>query len=156
MAPEYGPAQFDGDFYAQRAMLTNEDVQDNSRRETTQGNYLLKMLERLVTLGSTAGMGERDIHAGAMRGHAKQIDQLGPKAVAGREDALYPILLNNRTGRQEPRVLQHINDRLACHQEVTVGLITREPDEIELIAMLQARGLTQERRYLDGEDGDLV
>lgn len=149
MTPDYGPSTFGGDFYHQRMGLRNHDEQDNSRRETTNGNYLLKVLARAVTLGSTAGMGERDIHAGAMRNHGKAIDLLGPKAVAGREDATARVLINSTTAAQEPIVLQHMNDRLACHQEITIGVIEREDNEIELINLLRERGLTNEDRYTD-------
>lgn len=152
MGSEYGPATFGDEFYQQRLGLKNTDERDNSRRETTNGNYLLKMIERTVTLGSAQGMGERDIHAMAMRGHAKQVDHLGPKATAGREEAVHPVLLNSTTNRSEPLVLAHMNDRLACHQEVTVGLVTRDKNEIELIYLLKARGLAQEDRYTDEDD----
>lgn len=145
----YGHNTFDDDFYTQRRAFHNEDERDNSKRETTHGNYLEKMLERLVT---TAGVqGDRDIHAAAWRHHGKAVDHYGPKAVAGREDALHPELLNRTTGRQEPRVLAHMNDRLACLQELTVGLVSREKNEIELIKILEERGLLR-----PPEDGDEV
>ena len=46
-------------------------------------------------------------------------------------------------------MLQHMNDRLACHQEITIGVIEREDNEIELINLLRERGLTNEDRYTD-------
>lgn len=150
MAPEYGNNIFDSQFYIHRRGLRNPDDRDNSRRETTNGNYLLRLLERAVTLGNS--MGERDVHAGAMRNHAKQIDLNGPKAVAGREEAVHPVLLNSTTGKTEPAVLAQMNDRLACMQEITVGLCQREDNELELIALLQSRGLTNEGRYLEDDD----
>ena len=146
----YGHNTFGDDFYIQRRAFHNEDEQDNSKRETTRGNYLETMLDRLVTTGTVAG--ERDSHAGAMRHHSKAVDHFGPGAVAGREQSLHPELLNRTTGRQEPRVLAHMNDRLACMQEITVGLVSREENEIELIRLLEERGLTRP----SPEDGETV
>lgn len=144
---------FKGDFYTQRMRLENSDALDNRVPSVNPMNlWALKSLDAKVTLGATAGMAERDWHSVAMRHHERALHVNGPKAVAGREDSLHPIIVNQTTKRQEPLVLAQMNDRLALMQEITVGLCTRSDDEIELIRLLQRRGITNENRYTDDDD----
>jgi hypothetical protein len=144
---------FKGDFYTQRMRLENSDALDNRVPSVNPMNlWALKSLDAKVTLGATAGMAERDWHSVAMRHHEKALSVNGPKAVAGREDSLHPVIVNQTTKRQEPLVLAQMNDRLALMQEITVGLCTRSDNEIELIRLLQRRGITNENRYTDDDD----
>lgn len=143
--------RFTGPFYEARRPLMVGDLLDEGVRPTTRNNYLLKVLERKVTLGHAESA--FDVHVSAERHHRRQVDQDGPKAVAGRPDALHPILLNRTTGRQEPKVMQHMNDRLACRQEITSGLCIRTDDEIELVKLLQERGLI---RSNDDDEEELI
>lgn len=147
--------KYRGDFYDVRRTLENDDPLDNCLPAVNPMNvYAIRSLLAKVTLGSTAGMAERDWHSVAMRHHEKAIGVNGPKAVAGREDALHPVVVNQITKRQEPLVLQQMNDRLALMQEITVGLCTRSDDEIELIRLLQRRGISNEDRYTDEDDDE--
>lgn len=144
-----------GDFYDVRRALANEDRLDNRLPdENPMNTYALRGLAAKVTLGATAGMAERDWHSLASRHHERQISVNGPKAVAGREDAIHPIVVNQTTKRTEPMVLQQMNDRLALLQEITVGLCVRSDDELELIRLLQSRGISNEDRYTDEDDGE--
>lgn len=145
-----GSSHYQDEFYPVRKSLHNEDVADNARGRSPLGEELLERLAEWVTLDPPA-MGVRDIHSLGDRRAWAAFRVYGPKALAGDDDALQPIIVNNTVGAQEPRIVAIMRDRMACLQEITTGLNEYEEDEQEVFQRLRERGVLPS---LDAEDWD--
>jgi hypothetical protein len=141
---------FNEDFYIQRRVFANDDPKDSDLcKHTPLSDYLLKRIVTRVTFGSPA---EMPIHAASMHRKEKLIDLYGPEALAGRPAAFQPIPVNGTHRIAEPLILNVLNDRIALMQEMTTGLVTRTPSEIELLTELHNKGYI----HPAGEEGEPV
>jgi hypothetical protein len=150
-----GINRFDDSFYVERRQIVNADRLDNRLPDVNPMNsHALRVLDAKVTLGHSQGMAERDWHMLAMKHHERQLDLDGPRALAGREEALHPVIVNAASGKTEARVIQLMNDRLALAQEIGTSLVTRTQNEIDLYKTLEQRGVLWGSPPDDEDDDD--